>query len=136
MQVFVPETTFSEIAQVLDYRRLGKQRVETFQILKANLGLTKGWINHPASRMWRGHEAGLSAYGQAICEAWIALGYKDTTLEKIVALVKPDPTDLPEWWGREDIILSHRSNLVRKFPEHYRPLWGNIPDDLPYIWVA
>lgn len=136
MQVFVPENTFSEIAKVLDYRRLGKQRVETFQILRANLGITNGWKNHPASRMWLGYEAGLSAYGVAICKEWIARGYNDTTLEKITDLVEPDAEDLPEWWGREDIMLSHRSNLIRKFPEFYRPIWGDIPDDLPYIWLT
>lgn len=87
MQIFVPETSFSEIARVLDYRRLGKQRVETFQILRANLDLTLGWKNHPASRMWAENLAGLSAYGVAMCEEWIARGYKDTTLDKIVALV-------------------------------------------------
>lgn len=136
MQIFVPETSFSEIARVLDYRRLGKQRVETFQILRANLDLTLGWKNHPASRMWAENLAGLSAYGVAMCEEWIARGYKDTTLDKIVALVSPDPTDLPTWWGRSDIVESHRSNLVRKDAGFYRLIYPNTPDDLPYVWVA
>ena len=135
MQVFVPETDFREIARVLDYRRLGKQRVETFQILRANLDLTMGWKKHPASRMWADNLAGLSAYGVAMCEEWIARGYKDTTMEKIVALVAPDPTDLPTWWGRMDIVESHRSNLVRKDADYYRPIYPDVPDDLPYLWV-
>lgn len=135
MQVFVPEATFEDIAKVLDYRRLGKQRVETFQILRCNLGLVPGWYNHPASRMWRGHEAGLSAYGVAMCTEWKRRGYKDETMERIVALAKPDPTDLPVWWGREDVMLSHRSNLIRKDPDFYRPLWDGVPDDLPYVWL-
>ena len=136
MQVFVPELDFLSIAKVLDYRRLGKQRVETFQILRANLDLTAGWKNHPASRMWAGNLAGLSAYGVAMCEEWKARGYKDTTLEKIVALVEPDASDLPDWWGRPDIVESHRSNLIRKAPEFYRPVWVDTPDDLPYVWVS
>lgn len=136
MQVFVPETNFRDIARVLDYRRLGKQRVETFQILRANLDLTLGWKNHPASRMWAENLAGLSAYGVAMCEEWIARGYKDTTLDKIIALVSPDPTDLPTWWGRSDIVESHRSNLVRKDADFYRPLYPDTPDDLPYVWVT
>jgi len=135
MQVFVPEKTFAEIAKVLDYRRLGKQRVETFQILRCNLGLVQGWYNHPASRMWRGHEAGLSAYGVAMCREWTKRGYTDNTMAQITALVEPDATDLPAWWGRDDVILSHRSNLVRKAPEFYRPLWSDVPDDLPYLWL-
>lgn len=136
MQVFVPELDFRSIAQVLDYRRLGKQRVETMQILRANLDLTLGWKNHPASRMWADNLAGLSAYGIAMCEEWVWRGYKDTCAEKIRALVEPDPTDLPVWWGRQDIVDSHRSNLVRKAPEFYGDLWAGVPDDLPYVWVT
>jgi hypothetical protein len=135
MQVFVPELDFQSIAKVLDYRRLGKQRVETFQILRANLGMTNGWRNHPASRMWADNLPGLSAYGVAMCLEWKSRGYKDTTMDKIVELVKPDETDLPEWWGRMDIVDSHRSNLIRKAPEFYGGIWEGIPDDLPYVWV-
>lgn len=135
MQVFVPELDFKSIAEVLDYRRLGKQRVETFQILRANLDITLGWKNHPASRMWADNLAGLSAYGVAMCREWKARGYKDTTMEKIVALVEPDSTDLPSWWGRMDIVESHRSNLIRKDPVFYGGIWTDTPDDLPYVWV-
>jgi hypothetical protein len=135
MQTFVPENTFADIALVLDYRRLGKQRVETYQILRANLGLVKGWVNHPASKMWRGHEAGLCAYGLAMCDAWTAKGYKDTCADAMRELVRPDANDLPDWWGRQDIMESHRSNLVRKFPEHYRNFYPNVVDNLDYVWV-
>lgn len=136
MQTFVPEDTPSRCAQVLDYRRLGKQRVEVLQLLNTNLGLSKvGWVNHPCAKMWRGHEAGLASYGLAMCEEWIRRGYKDTCTEKITALITPDPYDLPEWWGREDIVTSHRSNLIRKYEEFYRPLWPSVPPNLEYIWV-
>lgn len=42
--------------------------------------------------------------------------------------------DVPPWLGDEAFHLSHRSNLVRKDPGHYRPIFGDIPDGLPYIW--
>lgn len=135
MQTFVPEPTFADIALVLDYRRLGKQRVEVLQILHANLGLKTGWVNHPASKMWAGHEAGLCAYGIAMCDAWTALGYKDTTADRMRELVRPNANDLPSWWGRSDIMESHRSNLVRKNPEHYRNFYPDVVDNLPYVWV-
>lgn len=134
MQTFVPELTFSACAQVLDRQRLGKQRVEVLQLLRANLDMTLGWRNHPCAKMWRGHEAGLAAYGLAVCEEWVWRGYKDTCADKIRSLVEPRDSDLPSWWGREDIVLSHRSNLIRKFPEHYAGLWTGVPDDLPYVW--
>lgn len=135
MQTFMPETSFTEIAKVLDYRRLGKQRVEVFQIIRANLDITLGWKNHPASRMWNDNLAGLSAYGVAMCKEWKRRGYKDTCEEKITALVRPDPFDLPDWWGRADIVESHRSNLIRKDPDFYRLIYPNTPDNLPYVWV-
>jgi len=36
VNTFLPYADFVEVAQSLDDRRLGKQRVEAFQILKAN----------------------------------------------------------------------------------------------------
>lgn len=133
MQTFVPEDTFTAIGVVLDRQRLGKQRVECLQLLNANLGLSRGWTSHPAAVMWRGHEAGLCAYGIAMCEEWVRRGYQDTCRAKMEALVAPDANDLPRWWGDAAVILSHRSNLVRKMPEHYGALWA-VPDDLPYVW--
>jgi len=53
MQTFLPYADFKRSAQVLDYRRLGKQRVETWQLIRAINGETRGWRNHPAAVMWR-----------------------------------------------------------------------------------
>lgn len=136
MQTFVPEETFGACAAVLDNKRLGKQRVETLQILRALTGLSRGWTNHPATRMWRGHEAGLCAYGIAVCAEWVGRGYKDTCAEKMRLIVTPDATDLPWWWGDQSIMESHRSNLVRKAPHLYRPRYSDVPDDLPYVWAT
>ena len=77
MQTFVPYTTFAQSLNCLDYKRLGKQRVETKQLLNALAGLTKGWVNHPAAKMWRGHEAALASYGRVCCALWIDRGYKE-----------------------------------------------------------
>ena len=84
MQTFLPELTFEASASALDYRRLGKQRVETYQILRTLTGKSDSWKNHPAVKMWRGYEKALCAYGLAICEEWrYVRGYKDTCCEKI-----------------------------------------------------
>ena len=74
MQTFLPSPDFAASAAALDPRRLGKQRVEALQILRA---LTQGgsaWRNHPAVLMWKGYEEALVAYGVAVCQAWCALG--------------------------------------------------------------
>ena len=120
----------------LDYRRLGKQRVETYQLLRANLDITLGWKNHPAAIMWRNNIHGLIAYGVTMCDEWTKRGYKDTTKEKILALGYADHNDLPSWWGDPDIHSSHRSNLLRKDPDFYSQ-WGWDDDPTaPYIWPA
>jgi hypothetical protein len=41
---------------------------------------------------------------------------------------------LPSWLGEPALHRSHQSALVRKLPEHYRPLFPEVPDDLPYVW--
>lgn len=133
MQTFLPYADFALSAYVLDMKRLGKQRVEVYQILKALRGETKGWANHPASKMWRGYEGTLVLYGLAICRDWVARGYKDTMTEKIQSYM-PDRVLRPRWLGNEELHASHRSNLLRKFPEHYSKFdWKESPD-LPYVW--
>ena len=136
MQTFVPLLTLEECAQVLDMRRLGKQRVEVLQIMNAITNPLKGWKNHPATKMWSENINGLSAYGIAICQEWKSRGYKDTCEEKIRAIADPEMEDLPFWWGDERIHRSHQSNLLRKFPEHYLKFNWDVSDDIPYFWAV
>lgn len=134
MQTFVPEATPEEIAVTLDRQRLGKQRVEVLQILRAITGGSHGWRNHPATVMWADNPGGLAHYGVTLCRHWVGLGYKDTCLDKISSIVTPDPEDMPWWWANELVMLSHRSNLVRKAPEFYAGMWPDVPRNLPYMW--
>jgi hypothetical protein len=135
MQTFLPYQNFRESAKALDWRRLGKQRVEAKQILLALADATYGWQNHPAVKMWRGHEWLLSVYGCEICEEWRRRGYKDAQLDWFNSREKlHSPSNIPAWLSNEQLFLSHRSNLVRKLPEHYGPLWPDVPNNLPYVW--
>jgi hypothetical protein len=140
MQTFLPYANFAESATVLDMRRLGKQRVECLQILNALTNPEYGWQNHPATKMWRGHEYWLFKYGQTICLEWKSRGYKDTCLRKMSDIVAEHPSLFtlgscpPTWIGDGDLHRSHRSNLVRKMPDHYRRFWPTVPDDLEYVW--
>lgn len=135
MQTFLPYPSFAESAHCLDRQRLGKQRVEALQLLRALRGDTRGWANHPAARMWRGHESALAFYGIIVCLEWRARGYRDTTLEKIVALTPFAKPVYPPWIGDEAFHRAHRSNLLRKAPKHYGGLPGfDVPADLPYVW--
>jgi len=137
VNTFLPFQDFKRSAQALDNKRLGKQRVEALQILRANLGETKGWRNHPAAKMWRGHEYYLYYYIIAMCDEWEARGFKDTCRDQASELViahKPyvlNTNKRPWWLGLRDFHRAMRSNLKRKDPEHY-DFPG--PDDLPYLW--
>lgn len=135
MQTFLPYPDFKKSAEVLDNRRLGKQRVETYQILRTLLGISQGWKNHPAVKMWRGCERALAEYGMAMCTEWIRRGCNDTCLEKIAALTPMRAFTYPVWFGDDAFHASHRSNLMRK-SEHYHKFGWTEPHDLPYVWPS
>lgn len=140
MQTFLPYADFSKSAQSLDYKRLGKQRVEAYQIIRAITGEAngRGWTNHPATNLWRGYEGTLAVYGQVMCMEWINRGYNDTMLSRFANyILNFDTFDLPPIIGNTAFHLSHQSNLIRKDPEYYRPIFGaDIPDNLPYVWAV
>jgi len=140
VQTFLPYPSFVESARALDSRRLGKQRVETFQLLRALTVPGHGWRHHPAAKMWDGHLPALVSYGLVMTDAWIAEGRADTVRDKILPFapevdgIPQDDLDLPPWLGDPALHLSHRSNLIRKDAAFYRPKFGDVPDDLPYVW--
>jgi hypothetical protein len=129
MQTFLPYPSFVESAKALDYRRLGKQRLEAFQILKALRDPFYGWQNHPATRQWRTYDNALSNYYSIIVKEWISRGYKNT-------MVIPDiiETPMPSWFGNDKYHSSHRANLLRKDPIWYGQFgWTDNPST-PYYW--
>lgn len=135
MQTFLPEPSVTRSLMILDYRRLGQQRREALQILNTLSGRSTGWVNHPAVKMWRGHEGFLTQYGIAACRVWLMCGYNDTRMPYFNEYAKTY-TDLtpPPWFGKEDFHRAHQSNLVRKDPDYYRRFYPDVPDDLPYMW--
>ncbi|MFB8148170.1 MSMEG_6728 family protein [Microbacterium sp. NPDC056003] len=140
MQTFLPYPSFRDSAAALDPARLGKQRVETLQLLRANTVPGYGWRHHPAAKMWAGRLPALVAYGLAMTDAWTALGRADRVRAQLLEFapevdgLPQSDIEMPRWLGDAAFHLSHRSNLVRKDPEFYRPRFGDVPDDLPYIW--
>ncbi|MGK5170903.1 MSMEG_6728 family protein [Geodermatophilus sp. CPCC 205761] len=148
MQTFLPVADFEESARLLDSPRLGKQRVETLQVLRALELPDYGWASHPVVRMWRGRTPALVAYGLAMVRVWRDRGFADST-HTLIAEFAPDVVGadqhqlaraglLPSWVGDKALHLSHRSNLLAKEPDYYRPrftpVFGPEPDDLPYVW--
>ncbi len=146
MQTFLPYPDFTATAAVLDVRRLGKQRVEALQVLRAMTVPEYGWRHHPVAKMWAGYDEALVRYGLEVCAAWTAGGRADTVAATLVAdlgrVARTQPElaaagELPPWLGWEPLHRSHRSALLRKDPAYYRPRFGSdLPDDLPYEWPA
>jgi hypothetical protein len=117
VQTFLPYADFAASAAVLDDRRLGKQRVETFQVLRASTWPSYGWKNHPATRMWRGFVPALVSYGVAVCEEWEARGHADAVREQLLRFTAGrhltwrelrDSGQLPPWIGQDAVHVSHR----------------------------
>lgn len=135
LQTFLSYADFADSAHCLDRSRLGKQRVEVLQILRA-LNVGGSWSNHPAVLMWRGYEVALAVYEMFICVEWTSRGYRDSCLEKIMAEVDPSRQSLIVPWRNfsDELYASHRSNLLRKMPQHYGTFRWTEPDDLPYFW--
>ena len=127
VNTFITYWDVDEIAESLDYRRLGKQRVEAYQIWRANQGITKGWRNHPAARMWKGYECALATYTNAMIREWISRGYKNT-MQFLPHCKNPI---FPPWWGKESVMLSHRASLNKKMPEFYT---FDVPEFEGYVW--
>jgi hypothetical protein len=131
MQTFLPLPNYLSSMRTLDKSRLGNQ------VWREGITLIRGgWSNHPASKMWKGHYYHLGLYLLAGLEVLKERGkdYPDIRGKIMNEMQKYTNTGIPPWVGDESFHLSHRSNLLRKLPEHYREFWPNDPDNLPYIW--
>lgn len=156
MQTFVPlaTTDYAEIARTLDNKRLHKQALEGWQIMMVLLELDpdgkhrnpKGWVNHPAVKMWRGHEMALYQYVLAMVNEWKSRGFKSTLDDKAgetmsIAIVKGRAKDVsdPEWINDDSVAATHRLALLVKDYEWYSQFgWpedtGVRPDHYDYKW--
>ncbi len=133
MQTFLPCADFAKTAEVLDYRRLGKQRVECKQIYMALTTPGYGWQNHPAVKQWRGYEQALVRYAIAICREWRKRGYNDAQLDYFMALPHRS-RKLPAWIGYEPFHSSHRQVLLFKDIMWYGQWGWNESAKYEYVW--
>ena len=135
MQTFLPIASidFSKSARVLDNKRLNKQALEGWQIMMTLLELDpegnyrkpKGWVNHPAVKLWRGHESALWYYVISMVHEWKYRGFKSTIGEKASKTLNVaidngllDTVSFPKWIEDqskyEEIASSHRLALLAK----------------------
>lgn len=157
MQTFLVDTDYSKTASALDNKRLNKQALEAWQIMMTNLRLDpqgefrepKGWRNHPAAKMWAGHEVELLKYIEAMTTEWVSRGYKTTILDKAKATIEVarkqgllEDEGRPQWMGTitfMDLTSSHRLALLAKNYQWYSQFnWpedpGYEPTEYEYVW--
>lgn len=139
MQTFLPYSDFRKSLKVLDNKRLGKQRVEAYQIISAITGRPKkdgtpykGWLNHPCTIMWKDYLSALKLYYNICIEEWVSRGFKNT--------MKLEPIEgdviLPKWVGFDLFHSSHRANLKRKDFDYYFSNYGWFENESdPYVWM-
>ncbi|WP_427018214.1 MSMEG_6728 family protein [Pseudarthrobacter sp. P1] len=141
MQTYLPYSDFQQSAAALDTARLGKQRVEALQALRALVIPGYGRQSHPAIRMWMGYVPALTMYGLAMADEWIARGNPDNTRDSIKEFAPQaahpayvDKIPMPPWLGDHDFHLSHRSKLLQKDPHFYAEAFAGTPTDLELLW--
>lgn len=138
MQTFLPYPDIKQSLQSLDNKRLGKQRVEAYQIISAitkrpKLDGTpyKGWLNHPCSIMWKNHVELLKFYMNCCIDEWEERGFKNTMKREIIL----ETLEYPKWFGNKLFHNSHKSNLLKKDSVFYSKYNWNVNPNNPYIWM-
>ena len=141
VNTFILSNDIKETMKILDYKRLGKQRVEAMQIINIltqiqSLSQTQtkipGWSNHPIVLMWKGYINGLKYYCNCAIDEWIARGYKNT-MEKYVI----SDFIMPWWCLNIQVQMSHRASLYRKDPIYYDSIRPSIEYiNTGYIWIS
>lgn len=163
MQTFLTsyEGDHDYTASTLDNLRLNKQALEGWQILLTLLELDpdgnfrkpRGWVNHPAVKLWRNHELALYQYIIAMTREWKRRGYNTTIGDKATKTLQvafenallPDHRfdNRPDWLKNPDrlaqIVASHRKALLVKNYEHYSQFdWAEnttpAPRNYEYVW--
>ena len=133
MQTFLPYPDFRKSLQTLDYRRLGKQRVEAMQLVKAIYIEDYGWRKHPCCKMRMDYPEALQLYHDIAIDEWIKRGYNNNMP---LFRVKESEVTMPHWLGNEQLHASHRSNLLAKDFGHYGGFGWDESDDIPYYWCG
>lgn len=142
MQTFLPNNNFRETAKILDNRRLGKQRVEAYQIIEILLGKQSGWESHPAVRMWSGSSryiGCLMLYYNAMLDEWANRGYKNIKLQPFTQqeMIYCDAFGIsrPTWCHADGPLhSSHRAALLAKDYAHYSQFGWKEEPKIEYYW--
>jgi hypothetical protein len=154
MQTFLPSADYEYAAQTLDNKRLNKQILEGYQIMKVLSGASESgaWRNHPAVLMWKNSETHLMDYiDNMVYEAnWRGI----KTVNNVANLNALKRSFSSRWgslkpvWQKPEhidrVVTTHKVNLYRKDPEFYAEFYTakssefNKPccDKCLYYWAT
>ncbi len=147
VQTFLPFPRFDASAAVLDDARLGKQRVETLQVLRALVLEDYGWAHHPAVRDVARPGAGAGRVRPGLrptsgCGAATPTARPPRSPSSPREVVGLDQDELEA--RRPDAVRgcttrgstrSHRAALLRKDPARYAAaLDDGVDPETPYLW--
>jgi hypothetical protein len=155
MQTFMPFKSFYHTAQALDNKRLNKQILECYQILKvlSSDDPKAGWRNHPAVKMWKGFEMGLFQYAMVMIEEANKRGIRtENNLRNLNELNERAYKDwgygMPLWMDDKKVMArvttTHKANLYLKDPIFYTDFINAVAnknnepccDKCSYYWVT
>lgn len=144
MMTWMTRTSYGRTAEDLDNVQLNRCMTDTVVIFDVLTGAARGpRVRHPAMRMWNGYEFALGVYAMMLCLEWS--GQRGFTghqsfwyLSRAINQMKGDDPDFvyeaPPWREDKDVLASHRSNLLRRYPQTYDGKWEVCPENWPYIW--
>ena len=154
VNVFITSTNLEECARNLDYRRLGKQRLECIEIIEGD-----SWKNHPCYLMWKNNKEALKIYFNHILREWISRGFQnslafysideskaqfyDITYDEntyLTTISNPKINEnsilFPKWFCWKPLILSQRASLLRKDEVYYSSKFEKtIFFQTGYLWM-
>lgn len=151
MNSFITDYDFYQCGMNLDTRRHGAMVYENIHMLASNLGVNDRLVNpkrdvsnHPACKLWKGYEEQHLFYINSLLVSWIHKGYKSTVNKQnykmLYKVCNPFGENLFKTppWITDELIETHRSVLIQKKPEYYRPIWPDCPDNLKmkYDWIG
>lgn len=129
MQVFIPYASPLKTAIVMrGDKRFHKQILETKQILAAIEDPTKGYANHPVTKMYSDHSDWLKLY----LEVFVAV--RDNKMWEALDKSKEASKMRPEWMT-DELCDQHKRRLYTKAPYKY-PQFAELGESLENWYVV
>lgn len=142
MQTYLPLPELEGSFLCLDDLTLRQQCLDAVRLLDCLVGYDPCWTRHPAFRMWYGFEQMLCCYAHMAHDfhlrrltthsqlfSWFML--QETVRRRPDLMGTPA---VPPWWNDRRLHTSHQSNLVRKNPAHYGPIFPKTKPSPVWCW--